>query len=176
MEYEKIYQKLKDDYTDEEIVDAVLIPQDLTAEEHQELSEEMKQLRLQKLQNTTAEEFILSNVMRLRFQIEHYLREGAFSFDKTFGKYLEAYRKIVKKSRKEISEDLSISYTTLNRIMDDEEEPNIELSYRLEHHSGGLIKTELWWKLMIKKHEFIIAQDKDARIQEQKKVKNALRA
>ena len=176
MKYAKIYQKLRKQYTDEEIADSMLIPADLTEKEKQELSEEMRKIRMQKLQETTEEERILSDVMRLRFQIEAYLKQEKFSFEKTFGKYVKEYIRVVKKTRKEIAEDLSIHYTKLSRIINDREEPNIELCYRLEKHSGNLIKAELWWKLIIKKQEFIILQDKETRKEEQKKVKNSLRA
>ena len=176
MKYEKLYKKLKEKYSDGEIADSMLIPQDLTEKEKRELAKEMKEIRMQKLRETTEEDSILADVMRLRFQIEHYLKKENFSFEKTFGKFLEEYLRITKKSRKEIAEDLSVHYTKLSRIINDKEEPNVELSYRLEKHSGQLIKAELWWKLMIKKHEFIITQDQETRKKEQQKVKNALRA
>ncbi len=176
MKYEKIYKKLKEKYSDKEIVDSMLIPQDLTEKEKKELSKEMGTIRMEKLRETTEEDTILADVMRLRFQIENYIKKESFSFEKTFGKCLGEYLRIIKKSRRAIAEDLSVHYTKLSRIINDKEEPNIELSYRLEKHSGGLIKTELWWKLMIKKHEFIISQDQETRIKEQKKVKNPLRA
>ncbi|MEL6589067.1 MAG: hypothetical protein AAFQ68_03245, partial [Bacteroidota bacterium] len=97
-------------------------------------------------------------------------------FEKTFGKYLAEYIRIIKKSRREIAEDLAIHYTKLSRIINDKEEPNVELSYRLEKHSGKLIRAITWWKLMIKKQEFIISQDETTRTKEQDKVKNYLKA
>lgn len=176
MKYEKIYQKLKETYTDEEIADAMLIPADLTENEKKELAEEMKAIRIQKLREMTEEDRILADVMRLRFQIEAYVKESGFSFEKTFGKFLKEYNRIINKSRRDIANDLSIHYTKLSRIINDKEEPNVELTYRLEKHSGHLIKAKLWWKLIIKKQEFIISQDEATREEEQKKVKNPLRA
>lgn len=176
MKYDEIYQKLKEKYTDEEIADAMLIPADLTEKERAELAQEMKEIRMRKLREMTEEDRILADVMRLRFQIESYLKESGFSFQKTFGKYLEEYIRILNKSRKEIAEDLAIHYTKLSRIINDKEEPNVELAYRLEKHSGNLISAKLWWKLMIKKQEFIIFEDEETRKEEQGKVKNALRA
>jgi plasmid maintenance system antidote protein VapI len=176
MNYSKIYQKLKKKYTDDEIADAMLIPADLTEAEEKQLAGEMKAIRFRKLREVTEEDRILADVMRLRFQIEHYLKEDKFSFNKTFGKYLEEYIRIFNKSRKDIAEDLSIHYTKLSRVINDKEEPNIGMAYRLEKHSGYLINARLWWKLTIKKQEFIIAQDDTTRKEEQKKVSNALRA
>lgn len=176
MKYEKIYQKLRKKYSNKEIAESMMIPADLTDKEKKKLAKEMKEIRLQKLRETSEEDQILSDVMRLRFQIEDYLKKQNFSFQKTFGKYLEEYIRIIKKSRREIAEDLSIHYTKLSRIINDKEEPNIEFSYRLEKHSANLIKAELWWKLMIKKQEFIISKDDETRSIEQRKVKNSLRA
>jgi len=176
MKYEEIYQKLKQKYTDEEIADSMLIPADLTEKEREELATEMKEIRMQKLLDMTEEDRILSDVMRLRFQIESYLKQSGFSFEKTFGKFFEEYIRILKKTRRAIAEDLSIHYTKLSRIVNDREEPNVEIAYRLEKHSGHLIPAKLWWKLMIKKQEFIISRDEETRKKEQGKVKNALRA
>jgi plasmid maintenance system antidote protein VapI len=176
MKYEEIYQKLKKKYTDEEIAESMLIPADLTSEEEKQMAEEMKAIRLQRLREVTDQDQILADVMRLRFQMERYVNTGVFSFDKTFGKYLEEYIRIFNKSRKDIAEDLSIHYTKLSRVINDKEEPNIGMAYRLEKHSGYLINARLWWKLTIKKQEFIIAQDDTTRKEEQKKVSNALRA
>jgi len=174
--YEKIYKELRKKYSDEEIVDSMLIPADLTEEEQAELASEMREIRMKSLRETTESQQIVSDVMRLRFQIENYLKKEPFSTQKTFGQYLKEYIRVVKKSRQEIAEDLSIHYTKLSRIINDKEEPNVELSYRLEKHSGKLIAAELWWKLVIKKQTYLISQDVEGRKIEYLKVKNQIRA
>lgn len=176
MKYEEIYQELRKKYTDEEIAESMLIPADLSKEEQEEADRQMRAIRMERLRSMTEEDQILSDVMRLKFQIEGYVKKGDFSFEKTFGKYLEEYIRILKKSRREIAEDLSIHYTKLSRIINDKEEPNVELSYRLEKHSGNLIKAITWWKLIIKKQEFVISEDDKTRSIEQNKVKNYLKA
>lgn len=174
MKYQKIYEELRKQYTNEEIVEGLMIPADLTEVEAAKLHEEMQQIRRKKLRSMTETDQLLGDVMRLRFDIETYLRKGRFSFDKTFGKYLGAYIHLIKKSRREIATDLSIHYTKLSRILNDKEEPNVELIYRLAKYSGNLIKTELWWQLMIKKQEFILLMDQETRKREASKVKNYL--
>lgn len=176
MKYDKIYQRLKKKYTDKEIADSIMIPADLSDNEKITLAAEMKAIRFQKLKETTEEDRILADVMRLRFNIEAYLQKNTFLFDKTFGKYLEEYIRILKKSRKAIAEDLALHYTKLSRIINDKEEPSIALCYRLEKHTGNLIKARLWWQLLIKKQAFILEEDEATRIEEQNKVKNSLRA
>jgi len=176
MKYDKIYQQLKEKYTNEEIADSIMIPADLSKEEKTALAAEMKAIRFQKLSETTAEDRILADVMRLRFDIEAYLQKNAFLFDKTFGKYLEEYIRILNKSRKAIATDLALHYTKLSRIINDKEEPSIALCYRLEKHTGNLIKAKLWWQLLIKKQAFILEEDEITRAAEYDKVKNALQA
>jgi len=176
MNYNKVYQRLKKKLTKKEIADATIISADLSKSEKERLSKEMKEIRLQKLRETTVEDQILADVMRLRFQIENYIKKESFDFEKTFGQYLQEYIRILKKTRKQIAEDLNIHYTKLSRIINDKEEPNVELSYRLEKHSGQLIKAELWWQLIIKKQSFILSKDEKTKKEEFKKVKNFLRA
>ena len=176
MSNEKIYKKLRKRYTDEEIAESMVLPSEMTAAEKEQSEKEIRSYRLNQLRNMTEEDRIISDVMRLKFQIENYLVAEKFSSEKTFGKYLKEYIRILKKSRTEISKDLSIHYTKLSRIINDKEEPNVELSYRLEKHSGNLISAKSWWKLIIKKQEFKIEQDEKTRKSEHKKVKNYLRA
>lgn len=176
MKYEAIYNSLKRSYTDKEIADSMVIPADLTIGESDKLANEMKTIRLQKLRESSERDLILADVMRLRFQIENYLKNETFSFEKTFGKFLSEYMRIVKKSRKNIAEDLAVHYTKFSRLINDKEEPNIELSYRLEKHSGELIKAELWYKLMTKKYEFIISQENEIKLLEKNKVSNPIMA
>jgi len=176
MKYNKIYQQLKAQYSDEEIVDSMLIPADLTKKESLELAAEMKVIRMRKLSETTTEEQILADVMRLKFQIENYIKKESFFFEKTFGKHLSEYIRILKKNKKEFAVDIALHYTKLSRIINDREEPSIELCYRLEKHSASLIKAELWWNLIIKKQGFILSKDEKTKLIEQEKVKNPLRA
>lgn len=89
MKYDKVYQKLKQKFTNEEIADAAIIPADLSEEEHRKAQEEMRVLRMKMLKETSEEERILADVMRLRFLMEDYIKEDNFSFEQTFGKYFE---------------------------------------------------------------------------------------
>lgn len=176
MKYEKIYQELRKEYTDEEIVDSMFIPADLTEQEEKRLAEEMKQIRLQKLQETTEEDRIVANVMNLRFEIEDYTNKKLFSWEQTFGKYVEKYVLAVKRTVKTLAEDLSMEEAVLVEIIAEKREPSMELIFRLEKHSGNFIKTELWWKLILKKQLFILSKDVEIQRVEQQKVRSVLKA
>ena len=174
--YEKFYQELRKTMTDEEIVEVALIPQDLTKEETKAANEEMRKIRLEMIANMTDEEKLIGEVMRLRFQIANYVKKGDFNPEQTFGKYLGEYIRLLDRNRRTISDELAVHYTKLSRLINDKEEPNIELAYRLEAHSGEMIPAILWWKLVIKKQEHLITKDTKKRKAEAKKVKNSLRA
>lgn len=173
--YEKIYKELKKKYTDEEIADSMLIPQDLSNEEQKIANEELKAFRFKLLRERTEEQRIYSDLLRFKFLMEDYIKKAVYDQENCFGKQLEEYVRILKRTKKSLSEDLDIHYTRLSRIINDREEPNIELMYRLEKHSGNLIPALYWWKLVTKKQEFIIKQDQKTRKKEASRVKNAVK-
>lgn len=176
MQYDKVFKELRKKYTLEEIADSMLIPADLSPEEKIEADKEIRVYRMKLLAEMSDEDRIISDVMRLRIKIENYLKEEPFLEDHTFGKFLEKYIRIINRSRKETAENLSLHYTKLSRIINDKEDPNVELCYRLEKHSGNMIPTKLWWKLIIKKQEYILLKDQKTKIIEQNKVENPIRA
>lgn len=172
--YEEIYKELRKKYTDEEIAKSMLIPADLTEEERKKANEELRAFRFNLLSERTEAQRIFSDLMRFRFQMEDYIENGIYAEEKSFGKHLEEYIRILKRTKKQLSEDLDIHYTRLSRIINNREDPNTELMYRLEKHSGKLISALTWWKLLIKKQEYHLKQDKETRQKEASKVKNAL--
>lgn len=173
--YEKIYNELSKKYTDEEIGESMLIPEDLTAEERAEADEELLAFRFKLLQEQTEEERVYSDLLRFKYQMEDYLKKDFYTDEKSFGKHLEEYTRILKRTKKKLSEDLDVHYTRLSRIINDREEPNIELTYRLDMHSGNLIPAIYWWKLMIKKQADSIKKDKKTREKEASRVSNAIK-
>ena len=175
MKYEKIYQELRKKYTDEEIAESMLIPQDLTKEEKKKADEEMRAFRFKMLRERTEDQRIFSDLMRLRFQMEEYIKREPFSENKTIGNYISEYVRILNRTKKKLSEDLNVHYTRLSRIINNREEPNIELIYRLEKHSGNLIPAIIWWKLVSKKQEHFIKKDQETRLREASKVESAVK-
>ncbi|MEO1515503.1 MAG: helix-turn-helix transcriptional regulator [Bacteroidota bacterium] len=175
MKFEEIYNKLREQYTDEEIADSMLIPQDLTPEELKEANEELKAFRFSLLHQKSEKKRIYSDLLRFKYTMEDYLKSDSFDQEKSFGKHLAEYIRILNRTKKSLSEDIGVHYTRLSRIFNDREEPNIELMYRLERHSGDIIPAIYWWKLLVKKQEFTIRQDAEKRKTEGDKVKNAIK-
>lgn len=173
--YEKLYKELRKEYTDEEIATSMLIPKDLSKAEEEKANEELRAFRFKLLREQTEEQRIYSDLMRFKLLLEDYVNNANYSDDKSFGKQIEEYLRILKRTKKKLSEDLGVHYTRLSRIINGREEPNIELIYRLEKHSGELISALLWWRLMMKKQEYVIRRDKQTRIREGQKVKDAIK-
>jgi plasmid maintenance system antidote protein VapI len=172
--YEKIYQKLREQYTDEEIADSMLIPADLTAEEKEEADKELRAFRRKVLSDMTEEQRLYSDLLRFRYVLEEYIENRDYDENMDFGVQLEEYIRILKRTKKKMSEELDVHYTKLSRIINNRENPNIEFMYRLEEHSGGLIPALIWWKLSIKKQAFEIPRDNATREVAVAKVKRAI--
>jgi plasmid maintenance system antidote protein VapI len=172
--YEKIYKKLRKNYTDEEIADSMLIPADLSVQEQEEEKRELRAFRMKLLSEMTEEQRTYSDLLRFRYQLEDYINNRDYEEAMNFGAQLEEYTRILKRTKKRLSEEINVHYTKLSRVINNRESPNMEFIYKLEAHSGTLVPALVWWKLMIKKQEYEIAQDKSIRKQVAAKVKRAV--
>lgn len=173
-EYDKIYKKLREQYTDEEIADSMLIPADLSEEEKEKGANELRAFRLKVLSEMTEDQRLYSDLLRFRYLLEDYIENRDYDENMNFGVQLEEYVRILKRTKKKMSEEIDVHYTRLSRIINNRETPNIEFIYRLEEHSGGLVPALTWWKLLVKKQEFEISRDKATRRIEAAKVKRAI--
>ena len=173
-EYDKIYQKLREQYTDEEIADSMMIPADLSEEEKEKGANELRAFRLKVLSEMTEDQRLYSDLLRFRYLLEDYIENRDYDENMNFGVQLEEYVRILKRTKKRMSEEIDVHYTRLSRIINNRETPNIEFIYRLEEHSGGLVPALTWWKLLVKKQEFEISRDKTTRKIEAAKVKRAI--
>ena len=173
MSYESQYREMRKTLTDQEIAESTLIPADLTEAEKKENDEALRKIRFERLAQMTSEQKIYADLLQLRFQLEDYLMDSPFEPEKNFAHYLSRYIHIFHKTSKQFAEDLGIHVSRLSRLLNGKEMPNVELMYRLESHSGELIPALLWWKLLAKKQEFDITNNKEQRKVEKGKVKNA---
>jgi len=170
--YEKIYRKLKEEFTDEEIVDSMLIPEDLTEEEEKEIRNEFVQLRMQRLKEMTDKEKVLSGLLSIKYRIKSYVEKRGDEKGKSFGQFLKEYIKVIGRNQKELAEEIDIHPSRLNRIIHGKEKIGKSIAYRLETHSGELIPAIYWWKLAQKEIEQEILTEKEERESEKKHVKN----
>lgn len=173
-ESEKIYKKLSEKYTDKEIVDGFVFNETLSHTEQQEVNEEFRKIRLERLQNMTAHERLVSNLLQLKYQIKIYLEKHSYKEEFSFSNQLRRYIQVTQRNNKEVADDLSIHPTKLSRILHGRENPNVELMYRLEKHSAEEIPAHYWWRIYSRELEHMIRTDLHKKVDEANKVKNAL--
>ena len=169
--YEKIYKKLREQYTDEEIADSMLIPEDLSEEEEKHLRKEFVRLRMQGRQEMSEKDKVLSGLLSIKYQISSYVSSRDFSEEKSFGSFVEKYMEIIDRKQKDLAEEIDIHPSRLNRIIKGKEKIGKSIAYRLETHSGEIIPAIFWWKLMQKEVEQEILTEKQERELERKHVK-----
>lgn len=160
--------------TDEEIADSMLIPADLTEEEQEEANRKLKAFRLKLLSERTEAQRLYSDLLRFRYQLEECIDHQGYDEKMNVGVQVEEYGRILKKTKKQLSQELNDHYTKLSRIINNRESPNVEFMYRLEEHSGGLVPAIVWWKLLIKKQEHEIVMDQKTREMIASQVKRAV--
>jgi len=173
--YEEVYEKLREEFSDEEIVERFVFPEDLTAKERAEAEEEFKAIRLELLKGRTEQQRLLAELMRMKLLMQDYLKSGKYDASFSFARQLETYIKTIDRQKKDFAEDINIHPTRLSRILNERENPNVELVYRLEQHCGQIIPAIYWWKLHARKLEEEILTDEATRIAEGEKVKNQLK-
>lgn len=171
MTNEEYFQKLRETMTIEEIAESTIIMADLTPEEKIQSDKEMREYSLKRIANMTAKDHVFGDTVRTSILMREYLKdEENFSSEKTFGHFLKEYITATRIKRRDFAKEIAVHYTKLSRIINDKEEPNIDLCYRLEKHSEDIIPAIDWWNLVIKKQMYTILQDKERRARERAKV------
>lgn len=173
--YEKIYEELSKQFSAGEIAGRYVLSDDLNEREKQEIEKEFRELRLKSLKERTEEQRLLSELMRMKLLMRDYLERNGFEEDFSFSNQLAQYIRILGRSHKNIADEIGLHPTKLSRLLNDRENPNTELVYRLEKHCGNIIPAIYWWKLYSKRLEEEIKTDEEKRKIESEKVKNNLR-
>ncbi|MCB0597509.1 MAG: helix-turn-helix transcriptional regulator [Lewinellaceae bacterium] len=171
---EKIYKELSEKYTDEEIAESFVFNEDLNPEEQKKVDEEFRRIRMERLKNMSESDILTANLIKIKLRIKDYFKRSKFEEKFSFSNQLKEYIKITKRSNKEIAENLNIHQTKLSRVINGKENPNVELMYRLEEHSGGELPAFYWWRLYSKELEHKIRTDLEKKLEEAKKVKGSL--
>lgn len=169
-----IYKELKKKYTDEEIAEGFVFNETLPPAEQAAVDEAFLKIRLERLKNMSDQERLIANLLQFKYLTKRYLEQDEYDEAYSFANQLRKYIKVTNRNNKEIASDLDIHPTKLSRILNDRENPNIELMYRLEKHSSNEIPTYYWWRLYSRELEHRIRTDLQKKMDEASKVKNPL--
>ena len=159
------------DYTDQELAEAYIFPSELSAEEKKIADAELKKLRFEQLYKMTDTQKRAADLLRLKFQIEEYIKTDFYKEAYSFAAFLQEYIRIVGKKQIEFAFEINLHPTKLSSILTNKIDPNIALIYRLEKHSNDIIPALLWWRLWIKKIENNILNDDESKRREGDKVR-----
>lgn len=170
----EIYEELSKKYSDEELVEGFVFNETLDDKEQKKAEEDFRKLRLERLNNKSAQEILVGKILQMKFLLQDYFKSNNYDPSYSFPNQLRTYINITTKSNKEIAENLDIHPTKLSRILNNKENPNIELMYRLEIHSDGVLPVHYWWRLHSRAFEHKIKTDMEKRLNEAKKVKGQL--
>jgi len=171
---EPAYEDLRKELSDEEIAESFVFRSTMTADERKQADEEFRKLRFERLKEMSDEQILQSELMRMKLLMKDYFNQSEFMTSFSFSSQLKQYIGLLKKSSTDFAADLDIHKTKLSRILNDKESPNLELMYRLEHHSNNMIPATYWYRLHSRKLEEDIKLDTEKRAVESRRVKNRL--
>jgi transcriptional regulator with XRE-family HTH domain len=172
---EPSYEDLSKKYTDEEIAENFVFRSTMSEEEQAEADQEFRKLRFERLKNRSDEQVLHGALLRTKYLMKDYFSQDLFLEEFSFSNQLKKYINLLNKTRADFASDVGIHKTKLSRILNDRENPNIDLMYRLEQHCGKMISATYWYKLHSRKLEEEIKKNEEKRAQEYKKVKNGLK-
>lgn len=171
---EEVYKELKKKFTDEEITDSFVFSVELPKDEAKAVHEEFLRLRFEKMNARSENERIALELFAFKLRLKEYFEGGKYRDDFAFSKQLKKYIGITRRNNLEVAQNLGIHKTKLSRIVNNRENPNIDLMYRLEEHSGREIPAFYWWRLYSRELEHSIKTDYNRRTKEASKVGNPL--
>jgi transcriptional regulator with XRE-family HTH domain len=173
---EKIYNKLRKKYTDEEIADAYLFPPlKRPRKEQEKLDKEFGEAIAKIRANRTPEEILDAKMFRLKLQMQDYVQSNKYDDGKRFSFFLTKYIEMLEKKNKDFAKDISITAVELSQLLNNHRNPNIKILIRLELHSNNGIPAYLWFKVLEKEKEHEIINNKELRKQETKYVRNIVK-
>ncbi len=173
----KVYKELSEQYNLEELSDAVLMSESKNDTESQQIEADFVRMRLERRGQLSEKEQLLSNLLSLKYQMKSYIKIRAFDSNKRIGNFIELYLQHVGRTQKDLSEEINIHPSRLNRIIKGKEKLGKSLVYRLESHSGDLIPALYWWKVMqIEVEQEIMTERKEREIEKRHVKRIAYRA
>lgn len=171
---EPTYESVSKYLTDEEIVESFVFRSTMTAEEKEAADAEFRKLRFEQLKNMSDEQRLKGELRRMQSLMEDYFKQSTYIVSYSFANQLKAYIGFLKKTHTSFAKDIGIHKTKLSRILNHKENPNIDLMYRLERHSGQMLPAIYWFRLHVKQLEHSIKEDETKRQEAYKKVSNEL--
>ncbi|TWW01110.1 hypothetical protein [Chitinophaga pinensis] len=141
-------KKLIAELSPEELVDSFVFPVRLNKKQKQEAAEQLAAARKKSQSATSEEDKLILGLLRLKFQIETYIKSEKYDHKLSFGYFLKEYVSLLQIKRKLFAEELSIDETLLSQLINQKRDPPEYLMVRLEIHSNNAIPADYWFRVM----------------------------
>jgi len=146
-------------YTDAELADAFIFPNDLSAEEVNAADAAFSKHRKEAMEKMNPAQHLLSKIMQLKFVMEDYINSRNLETDYSFGYFLHAYMDTLNKTTAILSHEITIDTSVIDSCLNDENTPDEKFLVRLDIHSNSLIPAHIWWRVLEKQKEKEIVND-----------------
>lgn len=167
-------RELQKNYSNAEIAESYIFPNDLTNEERKKAKKQFRDFRDKSDLQQSKEEKLIVDLLQFKFMMEDYINSGKYNEEMKLGYFLREYIHKLDLKQKDFAEDIGIKPVELSHYLSGRRKPNEELMIRLEIHSNKNIPAIYWYKILEKENEYEIIYDTQLRLKEQKKVKNQL--
>lgn len=151
-----------------------ILPSQLSAKQQKEADKEFSTFRLNQLGKMTEKEKVYSRILQIKYTMEEYFKSDTYDAKYSFSHFLREYIHSINKKDNEFSKEISLHFTQLSRILNNKEEPGKKIFVRLELHSNNWIPALYWYRVLEKKRELEIINDKSLRSAEKKRVKSVI--
>ena len=168
-------KKIFEEYTPAEIADAMMIPAKLTPKQKREADQQLAEHRAKRRSEMTEEDKQHFELLKLKMQLEDYIKGDQYNPEFTFGYFLEQYLQLTNRKKKEFAQDIQIHETLLSNILKNRREPNESIMIRLELHSNNTIPAIDWFKLLDKEKGYQIKTNRSLRDKESQFVTHNLK-
>ncbi len=166
--------KTQKKHTSDVPADSHILPSKLSQEQQEEADKEFSTFRLNRLKHMSEREKLYSRILQIKYTMEDYFRSNTYDAKYSFSHFLREYIHSINKKDNEFSKEISLHVTRLSRILNNKEEPNKTIFVRLEIHSNNWIPALYWYRVLEKKRELEIINDKSIRTSERKRVKSVI--
>ena len=151
----------KKDYTNKELAEAHIYPNDLSEEDLKRAQEEFSSYRMNRTENMTQREKVLSRLLQLKYMMDDYLQSNEYKAEWTFGFFLDKYMESVFKDPSTFSNEISVRPFTIKQLIQNQKIPNDKILFRLDLHSNHIISALTWCRVLEKQKESDIIQDEE---------------
>lgn len=170
----KLYKEIEKKYKAEEIAESFVFPNELNKVQQEQVLDHYREWRKKNELKRTIEDKRITQLLRLKYLMEDYIKENDFKKNHDFSYFLKEYICILELKNKEFANEIDMDPTELSQIINKHRPPNERFIIRLEIHSNKNFPAIIWFKLIEKERTFELLNNTQLRISESKHVKPRL--